>query len=278
MNIAITPPAPTAAAAVTGPTPIPVGWTARLGAEALGTAVLVFAVAGAAVLSSRAPGSADAGALPVAVALGLSVLVSSYAIGRYSGGHFNPAVTIGLAVAGRFAWRDVLPYVMAQVVGGIVGASVVRLVLRGGAGLSAGTFASTGWGELSPGGFDLPSAMLVEIVATAILVTAVLGTTARSADPGHAGMAIGFTLTLIAIVAIPVSNGSFNPARSIATALYGGPEAQAQLWMSIVAPVAGAVLAGGVSALCGLRRRRARAGREALLGSSRVVLGSEVPA
>lgn len=276
MNIAITPPAPTAAAAVTGPTPIPVGWVARLSAEVFGTAVLVFAVTGAATLSAGVPGSADAGAFPVAVALGLSVLVSSYAIGRYSGGYFNPAVTVGLAVAGRFAWRDVFPYVVAQIVGGVVGASVVRLVLRGGAAISAGTFASTGWGELSPGGFDLASAMLVEIVATAILVAVVLGTTARSADPGHAGLAIGFTLTLIGIVAIPVSNGSFNPARSIATALYGGPVALDQLWMSIAAPLAGGVLAGGVSALCSLRRRRARAGREALIGSSRVVVGAKV--
>lgn len=266
-----------AVAATTGPTPIVAGWAARLAAEALGTAVLVFAVTGAAVLSSRIPGGASSGALPIALALGLSVLVSIYAVGRVSGGHFNPAVSVGLAVAGRFAWRDVPAYALSQAIGALAGATVVRGIAQGG-GVDIGTFASTGWGTLSPGGFDLASAALVEIVATAILVAVVLGATARTADAGHAGIAIGLTLTLVGMVAIPVSNGSFNPARSFATAVFGGPLAQQQLWLSIAAPLAGAILSGGVSAICGMRRRAARAGRAGLVGGPHVMLPREAHA
>lgn len=242
----------------------------RLGAEALGTAVLVFAVAGAAIFDAAfrgGDGNLNGGFVAVALALGISVLAGAVAFGGVSGAHFNPAVTVGLATAGRFPWRDVGPYALAQIVGGVLGATVVFLVAAGGpegflASAAASGFASTGWGALSPGGFGIGAVFVVEVVATGILVAVVLGATGRSGDSPRAGIAIGLTLTLVAIVAIPVSNGSFNPARSIATALYGGAEAQQQLWLSIVAPVLGGLIAGAAAAAMRTRPHRSHRSTE----------------
>ncbi|MGO4276817.1 aquaporin, partial [Paenibacillus sp. TAF58] len=144
--------------------------------------------------------------------------------------------------AGRIAWREVAPYIAAQLVGGIAASTLLVAIAAGGpngflAGVRAGGFASTGWGPLSPGGFPFVSALLVEIIATAILVFVILGVTSSRGASGFAPLAIGLTLTLLALIAIPISNASFNPARSIATALYGGPTALAQVWLSIVAPI-----------------------------------------
>ncbi|WP_243231035.1 aquaporin [Microbacterium sp. CIAB417] len=252
-------------------------WPVRLGAEAAGTAILVFAVAGAAIFNASfdsGTGDLNGGFVAVALALGFSVLIGSYAFGRFSGGHFNPAVTVGAAIAGRFDWRRVAGYVAAQIIGGIVGASAIWLIAAGApdgfaASAQKSGFASTGWGPLSPGGFDLASAFIVEVLATAILVTVVLCVN----DRAHGGIAIGLTLTLVAIVAIPVSNGSFNPARSIATAVYGGPVALEQLWMSVVAPLLGAFIAGAVAAGVARSRRRIRRTENAPVPPSAAVIG-----
>jgi aquaporin Z len=234
----------------------------RLGAEALGTFVLVFGVVGVALFTAGFKEGSDGlnvGFLGVALALGISVLGAAYAWGPISGGHFNPAVTLGLAAAGRFHWSMVGGYVVAQVVGGIAASSLLAAIAAGApdgglAAARASGFASTGWGELSPGGFSLGSAFLTEVVTTAVLVAVILGVTGRRGTPATAPLAIGLTLTLIALVAIPVSNGSFNPARSIATAVYGGQTAIAQLWMSLLAPTLGGLGAGLIAAAIAHRR------------------------
>lgn len=224
----------------------------KLTAEVLGTFILVFGVIGTAIFAAgfgAGEGGLNVGFLGVALALGLSVLVGAYAFGPVSGGHFNPAVSIGLAVAGRFAWREVGPYVAAQLVGAILGSTALLGILSTGPLFDTVIFqhASTGYGVLSPGGFGLASAFLVEVIATAVLLFVILGVTSAGRSAANlAPLAIGLTLTMLALVAIPVSNASFNPARSIATAIYGGPEAIGQLWLSILAPIAGAVLAGFV--------------------------------
>ena len=235
----------------------------RLGAEALGTFMLVFGVIGAATFGASfdsGQGGLNLGFLGVALALGLTVVGGAYALGPISGGHFNPAVTLGLATAGRFSWRHVGGYIVAQVFGGILASSLLLAVASGGPNgflddaRKAG-FASTGWGPLSPGGFSLGSAFLVEVVTTGMFVGVILGVTGARGTAALAPLAIGLTLTLMALIAIPVSNGSFNPARSIATAIYGGPVALGQVWMSVVAPVVGATIAGAVAALAGRRAR-----------------------
>jgi len=222
------PPATVSAAPVAPASP---AVAARLAAEVAGTFVLVFGVIGTALFAAGFDGGTaglNVGFLGVALALGLSVLVSAYAFGPVSGGHFNPAVTIGLAIAGRFAWKDVAGYIVAQIVGGIIASSLLVAIAAGGpdgflANAQKGGFASTGWGELSPGGFGLVSSLLVEIIATAVFVWVILGVTSSRAADGFAPLAIGLTLTLIALVAIPISNGSFNPARSIAAARRRSP-------------------------------------------------------
>lgn len=227
----------------------------RLAAEFVGTFVLVLGVIGAAVFSSVVPagdGSPGIGFLGVALALGLTVVGGAYAWGSVSGGHFNPAVSVGLAVAGRFDWRLVGGYVVAQTLGGIAASSLIAAIASGGPGTFLSTalahgFASTGWGELSPGGFSVGSAFLVEATTTAVFVGIILGVTGPRGNHVTAPLAIGLSLTLMALIAIPVSNGSFNPARSIATAIYGGPVALEQLWMSLVAPTSGAVVAGAIA-------------------------------
>lgn len=212
----------------------------KLTAELLGTFILVFGVIGAAIFSS-----ANTGLLGVALALGLAVLVGAYAFGPISGGHFNPAVTLGLAVAGRFAWREVLGYIVAQIVGAVLASVVLLGILSMGPKFDLLVFrsVSTGYDELSPGGFGLGSFLIVEIVATAVFLIVIMGvTSAGRAAASFAPLAIGLTLTLLVLVAGMVSNGSFNPARSIATAIFGGPEALSQLWASIVAPIVGGIL------------------------------------
>ncbi|MCS5720329.1 aquaporin [Herbiconiux sp. CPCC 205763] len=240
---------------MTTPQPVPAPTLGKkLVAEATGTFILVFGVVGTALLAASfhsGDGGLNVGFLGVALALGLSVVVAAFAFAATSGAHFNPAVTLGLAIAGRFHWRHAPAYMLAQVVGGIAASSVLAAIAAGGPDGFLGTarksgFASTGWGALSPGGFDLVSALLIEIVATGVFVGVILRVTAADGAGAFAPLAIGLTLTLIALVAIPVSNGSFNPARSIATAIWGGETALAQLWLSIVAPLAGAALAGAL--------------------------------
>ncbi|UOQ89793.1 aquaporin [Agromyces endophyticus] len=234
----------TAPAQTSAPAPAVAGPSTgqKLTAELLGTFILVFGVIGAAIFSS-----AGTGLLGVAFALGLAVLVGIYAFGPISGGHFNPAVTLGLAIAGRFAWKDTLGYIVAQIVGGILGSVVLLGILSTGPKFDMAIFqsVSTGYDELSPGGFGLVSFLIAEIVATAVFLFVILGvTSAGRAASNLAPLAIGLTLTVLVLVAGNVSNGSFNPARSIATAIFGGPVALSQLWASIVAPIVGALLAG----------------------------------
>ncbi|MFM6975187.1 MAG: aquaporin [Agromyces sp.] len=222
----------------------------RLTAELLGTFILVFGVIGAALFSAgfkAGDGGLNVGFLGVALALGASVLAAAYAFGPLSGGHFNPAVTIGLAVAGRFRWADVLPYLAAQVIGAVVASGVLWAANGFDTTLFLG--ASTGYGELSPGGFGVGAAFLVEVVATAVFVLIILGVTGSRGAGQMAPLAIGLTLTALAIVAIPVSNASFNPARSLGTAVFAGGIALEQLWLSVVAPIIGAVIAALISRL-----------------------------
>jgi aquaporin Z len=218
--------------------------TSRLIAEAFGTFFLVLAVIGTALFSSG-----NTGWLGVAFAIGLVVLVGAFAFGPISGGHFNPAVTLGVAAAGRLPWRDVLPYIAAQLVGGIVASSLLYWVASFGPrgflrGLVANHFASNGYGANSPGHFGFGAAVIVEVVLTALFLFVILGVTHVRAAAGFAPIAIGFTLTIIHLIAIPVDNASVNPARSIATAIYGGPAALGDLWAFIVFPIVGALIAG----------------------------------
>jgi aquaporin Z len=218
---------------------------ARLIAEAFGTFVLVSAVLGTALFASS-----NTGYLGVALALGLSVVVGAYSVGHISGGHFNPAVTLGAAIAGRLPWRDVVPYWVVQIIGGAIASTIIYLIAAGGPNgflqaAQAKGFASTGYGSRSPGGFDLASVFIIETVLTAVFLFVILGVTAPGSPTANfAPLVIGFTLVVIHLVAIPVSNSSVNPARSIASAIYGGPVALGQLWVFIVAPLLGAAIAG----------------------------------
>lgn len=222
---------------------VPASIGKRVAAEIFGTFVLVFGVIGTALFSSP-----NTGWLGVSLAVGLAVMGAAYAVGHISGGHFNPAVTLGAAASGRFAWRDVPVYILAQLVGGLVATTLLFWIASGKAGFlaevqSAG-FASNGYDAHSPAGFNLVSVIVVEVVLTAVFLYVILGVTDRRAPSGFAPLAIGLTLTLIHLVAIPVSNASVNPARSIATAVYGGGDALAQVWVFIVAPIVGALIAG----------------------------------
>jgi aquaporin Z len=213
----------------------------RLAAEAFGTFWLVFAGCGSALLAAGIP-DVGIGFLGVSLAFGLTVLTMAYAVGRVSGGHFNPAVSFGLAIGGRLGWGELIPYWVAQVVGGIVGAAVLYVIASGQAGFHAGGFASNGYGELSPGGYSMLAAMVVEIVATAFFIIVILGTTHKLAPVGFAPIAIGLTLTLAHLFTIPVTNASLNPARSIAAAIFSETGALGQVWLFIVGPLAGAAL------------------------------------
>ena len=217
--------------------------TKRLYAEFLGTAWLVLGGCGSAVLAAAFP-QLGIGFAGVALAFGLTVLTMVYALGPVSGGHFNPAVTVGLAVAGRFPKGEVLHYVAAQVLGGIAGAAILYVVATGKAGADIGGFATNGYGAQSPGKFGLVSALVIEVVMTFGFVTIILGATDKRAHPALAGLAIGLALTLIHLVSIPVTNTSVNPARSTAPALFVGGAALSQLWLFWVAPLLGGAIAG----------------------------------
>ena len=215
----------------------------RLSAEAFGTFWLVFGGCGAAVLAAGVP-DVGIGYLGVALAFGLTVLTMVYAVGHISGGHFNPAVSLGLAVAGRFAYKDIVPYWIAQLVGGILGAAVLFVIASGTTGFVVGGFASNGYDSLSPGGYSLVSALVAEIALTAFFVIIILGAISPRVPAGFAGIPIGLGLTLIHLISIPVSNTSVNPARSIAAALFAQNGALGQVWLFIVAPLIGAALGG----------------------------------
>ncbi len=214
----------------------------RLGAEALGTFWLVLGGCGTAIFAGE-----HVGYLGVALAFGLTVLTGAYAFGPISGGHFNPAVTVGLAVAKRFAWKDVPGYIVIQVVGATAAAAVLFAIASGRDGFSAeGGFASNGFGDLSPQGYSLASALIAETLLTAIFLFIILGASAKRAAVGFSGITIGLGLTLIHLVSIPISNTSVNPARSLGVAWFAGGDVIAQQWVFVVAPVAGAAIAGAV--------------------------------
>jgi aquaporin Z len=214
----------------------------RYVAETFGTFWLVFGGCGSAVLSAAFP-EVGIGLLGVSLAFGLTVLTMAYAIGHISGCHLNPAVSVGLWAGGRFPASQLLPYIAAQVVGGILAGGVLYLIASGKAGfdLAAG-FASNGYGAHSPGGYSLMSALIAEVVLTMMFLLVILGATDQRAPQGMAPIAIGLCLTLIHLISIPVTNTSVNPARSLGVALYVGDWALAQLWLFWVAPMVGAVL------------------------------------
>ena len=218
----------------------------KLGAEFIGTFWLVFGGCGSAVLSAAFP-EVGIGLLGVSFAFGLTVLTMAYAIGHISGCHLNPAVSIGLVVGGRFSASELPGYIIAQVAGGIAGAGVLYLIASGKADFSlAGGFASNGFGEHSPGGYNMTAALVAEIVLTFMFLIIILGATDRRAPAGFAPIAIGLGLTLIHLIGIPVTNLSVNPARSTGPAVFVQGWAIAQLWLFWVAPIIGAALAGVV--------------------------------
>jgi aquaporin Z len=217
--------------------------TRRATAEFFGTLWLVFGGCGAAVLAAAFP-TLGIGFLGVAFAFGLTVLTMAYAVGHISGGHFNPAVTIGLWAGGRFKAADVLPYIIAQVIGAVVAAAILYLIASGKPGWIAGGFASNGYGDLSPGKYGLGACFVGEVVATFFFLFVIIGSTSKGAAVGFAGIPIGLCLTLIHLVMIPVTNTSVNPARSTGPALFAGGAHIAQLWLFWVAPLIGAALAG----------------------------------
>jgi len=218
----------------------------RLAAEFFGTFWLTFGGCGAAVLAAGFP-DLGIGFLGVAFAFGLTVLTMAYAVGHISGGHFNPAVTLGLWSAGRFSAGGVIPYVVVQVVAAIAAAAVLYVIASGQAGWVPGGFASNGYGELSPGKYGLGSAFMIEALLTFFFLFIIIGTTSKGAAVGFAGIPIGLALALIHLVSIPVTNTSVNPARSTGPALFAGGEYIGQLWLFWVAPIVGAVVAGLVA-------------------------------
>ena len=216
----------------------------KLGAEFLGTLWLVFGGAGSAVLAAGYP-ELGIGFVGVSIAFGLTVLSGVYALGHISGGHFNPAVSVGLWLGKRFDAKELVPYIIAQVLGGIAGAGILYLIASGKDGFVAGGFASNGFGEGSPDGYNMMSVLIAEVVLTFFFLIVILGATHKNAPKGFAGIAIGLALTLIHLISIPVSNTSVNPARSTATALFSDASwAVPQLWLFWLAPIAGAALAG----------------------------------
>lgn len=213
----------------------------KLSAEFLGTFWLVFGGCGSAVLAAAFP-EVGIGLLGVSFAFGLTVLTMAYAVGGISGGHFNPAVSVGLTVAGKFPASSLAPYIAAQVVGAIVAAAVLYLIASGKADFQAGGFASNGYGELSPGGYSLTAALVAEVVLTAFFLFIILGATSGRVPAGFAPIAIGLALTLIHLISIPVTNTSVNPARSTGVALFADTGALAQLWLFWLAPIVGGAL------------------------------------
>jgi aquaporin Z len=215
----------------------------KLVAEFIGTFWLVLGGCGSAVLAAAFP-ELGIGFVGVSIAFGLTVLTMVYALGHISGCHLNPAVSVGLWVGGRFDKKDLLPYIVAQVLGGILGAGVLYLIASGKAGFELGGFAANGYGKHSPGGYSLLAALVTEVVMTFMFLIIILGATHSKAPKGLAGLAIGLGLTLIHLISIPVTNTSVNPARSTSQAIFVGDWAMGQLWLFWVAPIVGAVLAG----------------------------------
>jgi len=218
----------------------------RIAAEFFGTFWLTFGGCGAAVLAAAFPGL-GIGFVGVSLAFGLTVLTMAYAVGHISGGHFNPAVTVGLWSAGRCANHHVLPYIIAQVIGAIAAAGVLWMIASGQTGWVPGAFASNGYGELSPGKYSLTACFLTEALLTFFFVFIIVGTTSKGAAVGFAGIPIGFALTLIHLISIPVTNTSVNPARSTGPALFAGSEYVGQLWLFWVAPLIGAAIGGALA-------------------------------
>jgi aquaporin Z len=217
----------------------------KLSAEFFGTFWLVFGGCGSAVLAAAYP-ELGIGFAGVSLAFGLTVLTMAYAVGHISGGHFNPAVTIGLWAGGRFASKDVISYIIAQVVGGIVAAAILYVIASGKLGFDAAAsgFASNGYGAHSPDGYSIYSAILIEIVLTCGFLLVILGATDKKAPAGFAPIAIGLALTLIHLISIPVTNTSVNPARSTAVAIFQGGWALQQLWLFWIMPIIGGALGG----------------------------------
>lgn len=227
-------------------------------AEFLGTFWLVFGGCGSAVLAAMFGGDGNPlgiGFVGVSLAFGLTVLTGAYAFGHISGGHFNPAVSFGLLAGGRFSGKDLAPYIIAQVLGGALGAFVLYQIASGqfdanGQALfsidptAAGAFATNGFGTMSPGGYNMTAALIAEVVLTAIFLIIIMGSTHKNAPAGFAPIAIGLGLTLIHLISIPVTNTSVNPARSTAVALFVGGETINQLWLFWVAPIVGAIIGG----------------------------------
>lgn len=213
----------------------------KLSAELIGTFWLVFGGCGSAVLAAAYP-ELGIGFAGVALAFGLTVLTMAYAVGGISGGHFNPAVSLGLAVSGRFSWGELLPYWVAQVIGAFVASGLLFVIASGAPDWSAGGFASNGFGDLSPGGYSIMAVLVAEIVLTALFLIIILGSTSPQAPAGFAPITIGLGLTLIHLISIPVSNTSVNPARSTGVAFYAETGAVGQLWLFWVAPLVGAVI------------------------------------
>lgn len=226
----------------------------RLGAEFIGTFWLVLGGCGSAVLAANFGGEGNPlgiGLLGVSLAFGLTVLTGAYALGHISGGHFNPAVSFGLWAGGRFSMKDLLPYIVAQVAGGILAGFILLQIASGSSGFAIdssapGAFASNGFGELSPGGYGAAAAFLCEVVMTAMFLVVILGATHARAPAGFAPLAIGLALTLIHLISIPVTNTSVNPARSTGVALFAGSGAISQLWMFWIAPILGGLIGGYV--------------------------------
>ncbi|WP_174635234.1 aquaporin Z [Yersinia thracica] len=220
--------------------------TKRLLAELIGSFWLVLGGCGSAVLSASFPGL-GIGFLGVSLAFGLTVITMVYAVGTISGGHFNPAVTLGAWAAGRFPFRDILPYILVQVLGAILAGGALYLIVTGKSGgldiISSG-FASNGYGEHSPGGYNLQAAFFTEILMTTLFLLIILGATDGRAFVGFAPLAIGLALTLIHLITIPVTNTSVNPARSTGVAIYQGGGALQQLWLFWLAPLIGGLLGG----------------------------------
>ena len=226
--------------------------TKRLAAELLGTFWLVLGGCGSAVLAANFGGDGNPlgiGLLGVSLAFGLTVLTGAYAFGHVSGAHFNPAVSFGLWAGGRFPLKDLVPYIVAQVLGGALAGFVLWQIASGNGAFAsdpaaAGNFASNGYGALSPGGYTLAAALLCEVVLTAMFVVVIMGATHSRAPAGFAPIAIGLALTLIHLISIPVTNTSVNPARSTGVALFAGGGALGQLWLFWVAPIVGGMLGG----------------------------------
>lgn len=227
----------TPSAASPAAAPVPPTGNSRLGAEALGTFWLVLGGCGTAIFGGDH--------VAIALAFGLTVLTGAYAFGHISGAHFNPAVTVGLATAKRFDWKDVPGYVGAQVVGATLAGALLLLIANGVDGFdNDGAMATNGYGDQSPAGFALWSVLIAEIVLTAMFLYVILGVTSRRATPAFSGLTIGLCLTLIHLISIPIDGTSVNPARSLGVAWFGGGDAFAQVWVFILAPLIGAAIAG----------------------------------